>query len=214
MNIAEIRKKSKKKKEQLSDTLSELVTQEKTEVTERLPIPAHQENYEKKNDLESVNNIEFIDEENLYRKYSLKEAKELKEFLCFKLGEEEYGLDVSFVKEVIKNRPLTEVPKTLDFVLGIISIRGEVIPVFDIKKLLDIKSLTDSLYSKIIIIDFYGEKVSLLADSITQISKISIDEVSSTPLNLSGAKQEFIKGIALIDNKMIRILDLDKILNF
>lgn len=214
MNIAEIRKKSKKKKDSTVETLQEAVTQTKRDVTETLPIPAQKEDEKRDIDAEHIEDIEFIDEENLYRKYSLKEAKELKEFLCFRLGDEEYGLDINYVKEVIKNRPLTEVPKTMDFILGIISIRGEVIPVFDIKKLLDIQSGIDSISSKIIIIEFGGEKVSLLADAITQISKLSLDDINPTPLNISGAKQEFIKGIAMLGGKMVRILDLEKILNF
>ncbi|GAB4438333.1 MAG: hypothetical protein OHK0040_09800 [bacterium] len=214
MNIAEIRKKSKKKKDDTVETLQEVVAQTKRDVTETLPIPAKKEEENRDVATEQIEDIGFIDEENLYRKYSLKEAKELKEFLCFRLGDEEYGLDVSYVKEVIKNRPLTVVPKTMDFILGIISIRGEVIPLFDIKKLLDIQSGIDAISSKIVIIEFGGEKVSLLADAITQISKISLDEINPTPLNISGAKLEFIKGIAMLDGKMVRILDLEKILNF
>lgn len=212
MNIAEIRKKSKKKKEQTNNLIEEkqeIFTQEATHV---IPVAPKQELSEYKEQIDE--DIEFIDEENLYRKYSVKDTQELKEFLCFKLGEEEYAIDVGFVKEIIKNRPLTEVPKTLDFILGIISIRGEVMPVFDIKKLLDIPTLIDSVNSKIVIIEYCNEKISLIVDAITQIAKISMNDINPAPMNISGAKQEFIKGVALFNNRMIRMLDLEKILNF
>jgi len=212
MNIAEIRKKSKKKKEQnkaLVDEQSEVMSQENTEI---IPLSSKQEVAEYKE--EKTEEIEFIDEENLYRKYSVKDTKELTEFLCFKLGEEEYAIDVGFVKEIIKNRPITEVPKTLDFILGVISIRGDVMPVFDIKKLLDISSSIDSITSKIVIIEFGGERLSLVVDAITQIARISVKDITPAPMNISGAKQEFIKGVTLLNDRMIRMLDIEKILNF
>lgn len=212
MNIAEIRKKSKKKKEQPANLIEEKQEGFAQETTQVIPVPTKQEVSEYKEQIDD--DIEFIDEENLYRKYSVKDTRELKEFLCFELGEEEYAIDVSFVKEIIKNRPLTEVPKTLDFILGIISIRGEVMPVFDIKKLLDIQALTDSINSKIVIIEYCNEKISLIVDAITQIAKISTNDINPAPMNISGAKQEFIKGVALFNNRMIRMLDLEKILNF
>jgi len=212
MNIAEIRKKSKKKKEQnkaLVDEQSEIMSQENTEI---IPLSSKQEVAEYKE--EKTEEIEFIDEENLYRKYSVKDTKELTEFLCFKLGEEEYAIDVRFVKEIIKNRPITEVPKTLDFILGVISIRGDIMPVFDIKKLLDISSSIDSITSKIVIIEFGGERLSLVVDAITQIARISVKDITPAPMNISGAKQEFIKGVTLLNDRMIRMLDIEKILNF
>jgi len=212
MNIAEIRKKSKKKKEQnkaLVDEQSEVMSQENTEI---IPLSSKQEVAEYKE--EKTEEIEFIDEENLYRKYSVKDTKELTEFLCFKLGEEEYAIDVGFVKEIIKNRPITEVPKTLDFILGVISIRGDIMPVFDIKKLLDISSSIDSITSKIVIIEFGGERLSLVVDAITQIARISVKDITPAPMNISGAKQEFIKGVTLLNDRMIRMLDIEKILNF
>lgn len=217
MNIAEIRKKHKKKKE---DVLEKEVNKQpetaKEDIEKSPALPVQKETdvkvYEK--DLQDSTNINLIDEENLYRKYSLKEVKDLKEFLCFKLGDEEYAIDVRYVKEVIKNKPVTEIPKTIDFILGVISIRGEILPVFDIKKLLDIPFLSISFSSKFIIIDFNGEIVSLVVDEITQISKIATNDINPTPLNISGEKQEFIKGVAIINDKMIRLLDLEKLLNF
>ncbi len=211
MNIAEIRKKGKKKKEEKPD-IKELLEEKEQDKSVSLPVPAGQDI--EKEDTTGNETIDFIDEENLYKKYSLKETKDLKEFLCFRIGEEEYALHVSFVKEIIKNRPLTEVPKTIDFILGVISIRGEVLPVFDLKKLLDIPLTAISINSKIIIIDNNGEKVGLVVDGVTQILKISQDEIEETPMNISGAKKEFIKGITMKDNKMVRILDMEKILAF
>lgn len=207
MNIAEIRKKTKKKKEDV------LTVAKQAEQNAALPILAQAEVPET---IEKAfeEDVALIDEENLYNKYSAKEGRTVKEFLCFKLGNEEYGIDVSLAKEIIKNRAITEVPKTMNFILGVISIRGEVIPVFDLKKILDIETDVIAITAKIIIIDYNGEKVGLLVDSISQISKIPNDAIEATPINLTGAKQEFIKGVAMIDGKMIRILDIEKILNF
>ncbi|MCX7770947.1 MAG: chemotaxis protein CheW [Proteobacteria bacterium] len=217
MNIAEIRKKKKKteKKEQL----------EKEKIKEEIPFPTNNtlpipqikeerviEEYVDTN----VENLDFIDEESFYSNIQkVKEDKEKREFLCFLLGNEEYAIDLTIAKEVLKYREITHVPKTTDIILGIISIRGEVIPVFDIKKILGIEDIqTDEKNKKLILLKIENEPVCIIIDKITQIRKIYEEQIEPTPINVSITKQEFISGVVMIDGKMVRILNIENILSY
>jgi purine-binding chemotaxis protein CheW len=208
MNIAEIRKKTKKKKEHGQDSPDAI--ENLPVAAENLPVPANPETPRES----ALDVLNLIDEENFYIKYSRKDNKELKEFLCFKLGDEEYAIEITIAREIIKMRDITEVPKTADFIMGIVSIRGVVVPVFDIKKLLNIEDEKISITSKFVLLNHNGETVSICVDGITNIAKISLNEIEATPLNVSGAKQEFIRGVAIIGGRMIRILEIEKILDF
>lgn len=209
MDIAEIRKKAKKKKTEVIVSSSEEVKKIQKEEEEQLPVlPIVEE--KGINDLE----IELVDEDRLYKKISKKEDLEEKEYLCFKLGEEEYCLEISIANEIVKPKEITEVPKASDFILGVFSIRGEVLPLFDIKKLLDITDSAISVKPRFVIINFNNDKVGVCVDEITMIRKIPLKMIEQTPINIQGAKKEFIKGISIIDGKTLRILDIEKILSF
>lgn len=158
--------------------------------------------------------IGFVDEDLLYKKSSKTEFEDAIEYLCFKLGDEEYCLEVNIANEIIKPKEITEVPKAPDFILGVFSIRGEVLPLFDIKKLLNIKDSTISIKPRFIIITLNNDKVGICVDEITSIRKLPIKAIEQTPINIQGAKKEFIKGIVILNDKTLRILDIEKIMSF
>lgn len=216
MNIAEIRKKKKKtekkehKKESLNNGIS--VPPENT-----LPIPQIKEEslpeeYNEKN----IEKLDFIDEEAFYSNiHKVKEDKEKTEYLCFLLGNEEYAINVKIAQEVLKFREITPVPKTTDIILGIVAIRGDMIPVFDIKKILGIDDFDhDDKNKKLILLKIGNDSVCIIIDKIIQIRKISDDQIEPPPLNVSITKQEFIYGVAIMDGRMIRILNIEKILSY
>ncbi len=208
MDIAEIRKKAKKKRvdEKEPPVLTNMAEEE---IKQQLPVMPEPE---VKDLREPV--INFVDEDLLYKKLAKRTDEDTVEYICFKLGEEEYCLEVAIANEIIKPIEITEVPKSPDFILGVFSIRGEVLPLFDIKKLLDIKDTTISIKPRFIIVNFNNDKVGICVDEISSIRKISSKTIESTPINIQGAKKEFIKGIAIIDNKTLRILDIEKIMSF
>lgn len=217
LNIAEIRKK-KKKPEKIKKKNEYEEKEVKKLQEEVLPVPKSQEVLPDIPDILEENegvNIQLIDEEAFYLNRSKVEDKERQEYLCFLLGDEEYGVSVELAKEVLKYREITEVPKTTDIIIGIIAIRGEMVPVFDIKKLLAIEDDSkEKKGKKLVLFKILNESVCVIVDKITQIRKIAVNEILSTPMNINNAKQEFIKGVALIDKKYIRIIDIDKMLSF
>ena len=216
MNIAEIRKKKKKLKEKTKEEV--VIEKEKVEepyLNTTLPVPQNQETLPKVT-LTTDENIGFIDEDAFYATINRAiEVKEQKEFLCFLLGDEEYAIGIELTREVLKYREITEVPKTSEIILGIVAIRGEMIPVFDIGKLLGLEEkLCDLKGKKLILLNINGESLCILVDRITMIRKIVEDAIEPPPMNLNLTKQEFISGVALIDGKMVRILNIENMLSY
>lgn len=217
MNIAEIRKKKKKTEKKHQDNKETCAKEIPVPPDNTLPIPQIQEEKIPEEYTESnVENLDLIDEEALYSNiHKVKEDKEKTEYLCFLLGDEEYAIDVKLAKEVLKLREITPVPKTTDIILGIVAIRGEMIPVFDIKKILGIDSIDyDEKNKKIVLIKIENDPVCIIIDQIIQIRKISQDQIEPSPINVSITKQEFINGVVMLEDKMIRILNIEKILSY
>jgi len=217
LNIAEIRKK-KKKIEKKEQEAKEILSKELPVPPDNtLPIPHKQEEKLPEEYTETnVETLDFIDEESFYSNiHKIKEDKEKNEYLCFLLGNEEYGIDVTIAKEVLKFKEITPVPKTTDIILGIVAIRGEMIPVFDIKKILGIEDPHyDEKNKKLILLKVGNDSLCIVIDKIIQIRKISKDQIEPTPLNVSITKQEFIYGVVILDGKIIRILNIEKMLSY
>ncbi len=215
MNIAEIRKKKKKLKERTKEEIIEREKAQEPQLDTTLPVPQNHETLPQETIISGAN-IDFIDEDTFYATINRAiEVKKQREFLCFLLGDEEYAISIGLTREVLKYREITEVPKTSEIILGIVAIRGEMIPVFDIAKVLGLEEkFCDLRGKKLILLKINGESLCIVVDKITMIRKIAEDEIEPPPMNLNLTKQEFIKGVALSDGKMVRILDIEHMLSY
>lgn len=135
------------------------------------------------------------------------------EWLTFFLGNEEYALDIAGVSEIIKIREITDIPRAPEFILGIISLRGIIIPVFDLKKRLKLGAGEPTPASRIIVCQRGERAAGLLVDSITQVVRISDGAIEPPPSVLSGLDRELIEGVGRIQGRMLILLDLANVLN-
>lgn len=135
------------------------------------------------------------------------------EWLSFSLGSEEYALDIAGVNEIIKPREITDIPRVPEFILGIISLRGIIVPVFDLRKRLKlgISELTPA--SRIIVCQRGERATGLLVDSITQVVRIPASLVEPPPAVFSGFDRELLEGVGRIHGRMLILLNLDNVLN-
>lgn len=135
------------------------------------------------------------------------------EFLCFRLGDEEYGVNIMEIKEIIKPRELTEVPRTPDFVDGVLSLRGVIVPVFDMRKRLGMSLEYDKSQERIIIVRCGEGLHGLRVDRVTDVVRIGEGGREATPSVLEGVAREFVGGIGRSDGRMIIILDICKVVD-
>jgi purine-binding chemotaxis protein CheW len=140
-------------------------------------------------------------------------AEILCEWLTFRLGSEEYALDIVGVGEIIKLREITDIPRVPEFILGIISLRGIIVPIFDLRKRLKLGAGELTAASRIIVCQWGARSAGLLVDSITQVVRISAGGVEPPPTVLSGVDRELLKGVGRIQGRMLILLDLANVLN-
>lgn len=138
----------------------------------------------------------------------------MNEVVAFRLGDEEFCLDIANVREIKEMMPITRVPNAPDFIEGVINLRGQITAVIDLKKKLgyyDEGTLEDK---NIIIADIKGETVGIIVDSVSDVLTLSEDEIEQPPKMLaSKVDTKFIKGIAKINNgeRLLIMLDLEKL---
>lgn len=133
------------------------------------------------------------------------------QLVCFMFADEEYAVDITNVQEVIRIPKITHIPQMPDFTLGIINIRGNIIPVFDLRKKFGLHEKEADDQSKIIIVNVNNSKICFLVDKILNNVKITTSSIVPTPNVKMKIKRECIKGIGKFEDRMIIILDLFKL---
>ena len=140
---------------------------------------------------------------------------ETTQFLTFELEGDIFALDISKVREVLDFTKVTKVPQTPDFMLGVINLRGTVVPVVDMRLKFGMSKADTSLNTCIIIVEIEidGETTVLgaLADSVQEVMDLDPDQIEPPPRLGTRLKTKFIKGMGKRDNRFIIILDIDKV---
>ncbi len=136
------------------------------------------------------------------------------QYLTFKLKEEVYALDISKVREVLDFTAITKVPQTPDYMLGVINLRGSVVPVVDMRLKFGMSKTEATVNTCIIIVEvnFDDELIILgaLADSVKEVLELAPDQIEPPPRIGTGLKTKFISGMGRKENEFIIILDIDK----
>jgi purine-binding chemotaxis protein CheW len=133
------------------------------------------------------------------------------ELLSFRLGGEVYAVLVADVREVLKNYHLTTVPNTPDYILGVMSLRGAMMPVIDLCKRFGLAPRTNDEKSRIVVVSSADEEVGLLVDQVTGVFRVLPNEIKPVPENLEQGA-EFLRGIVRTADRLHILLDLGKAL--
>jgi len=140
------------------------------------------------------------------------EEEEQLQLLTFLLGQEEYALNIMDIKEIIRPREVTEVPKTPDYIQGILSLRGTIIPVFDVDKRLGLSTGTRDSENRIVVVKWQEHLFGLLVDRVVQVLKIPISRIEPPPEIIGGVEGEFLRGVGKLEDRLIILLNLVRIL--
>jgi purine-binding chemotaxis protein CheW len=135
------------------------------------------------------------------------------EFLCFKVSDEVYGIDIMDIKELIKPREVTEVPRAPSFVSGVISLRGVIIPIIDMLDRLGLARETDTGRERVIVVKQGESFCGLLVDEIIQVVRVVRNDIEAAPTVLEGIDRDFVTGIGRAAGRMIILLNLGNIIN-
>ena len=143
-----------------------------------------------------------------------KSMVEAVQLVNFRLREEEFGVDIGSVREITKVGDITHIPEAPAFIQGVTNLRGQIIAVIDLAKQFGFASpeqLSDS--SRIVVTEVDGQTIGMLVDEVPGVLNLPGENIEATPeLIQTKIKKDYIKGVGKIDNKLIVILDLDKVL--
>jgi len=133
-------------------------------------------------------------------------------YLTFHLGEEDYGLEIRHVIEIVVMQEITTVPDMPDFVIGVINLRGQVISVIDIRTRfkLEVREYDDR--TCIIVVRINDVSVGIIVDTVNEVINIPESQVDPPPRTHSGIKSSYIKGMGKISQNVKILLDIEKIL--
>lgn len=134
-------------------------------------------------------------------------------YLTFVLGDEEYGLEILKVREIIGVMEITSVPQTPEFIKGVINLRGKVIPVIDLRLKFGMKPAEYTEETCIIVVDIGKALMGILVDTVSEVLDIAKDQIEPPPSFGSRIQTEFILGMGKIKGKVKILLEIDKVLS-
>jgi len=145
------------------------------------------------------------------------ESDLLRQIVIFRIGKEEFGVDILMVQEIIRLPRITPIPNAPAFIVGVLNLRGRVIPVIDLRQRLRIQGNRveiDDKRTRILIIDLDTHVTGFIVDAVSEVMKVPAREIEPTPhLVVSSVDAEYIKGMIKSQNRLIVFLDFRRILN-
>jgi len=136
----------------------------------------------------------------------------MRQFVKFSVGDEEFGVDITQTREIIKLQDVLKVPNTPPYIEGLTNLRGKVLTVFNLRKRLGFYDRDFDENSKIIIVNYNEMDIGFTVDLVSEILRIPEDNVESTPPAISGIDRKFLSGVAKVNDKLILLLDLKNVL--
>ncbi|MEE8122370.1 MAG: chemotaxis protein CheW, partial [Anaerolineales bacterium] len=127
------------------------------------------------------------------------------------LANESYGLDIADVEGIIKMQAITTLPQAPAFVVGVISLRGKLLPVVDLRKRLGLPQEDATIDTRIIVVDIYGAK-GRVVDSVSEVLNVPVEAIEPPSPVVTTVGSDFIKGIAKVEDRLVNLLDLAKAL--
>lgn len=143
---------------------------------------------------------------------TLKQDNELLQLVTFGIGEEEFGIDILKVQEIIRTMAITKVPNSPPHVEGVINLRGKVIPIIDLRSRFLLESKQHDRQTRIIVVDLHSVVIGFVVDGVSEVLRIQSNTVEPPPPVVSGIESEYIKGVGKLDNHLLILLDLDKLI--
>lgn len=133
------------------------------------------------------------------------------QFVVFKLGNEEYGIDIMQVKEIVPYKEPVRVPNTPGFIEGIVNLRGEIIPIVNLKKRFNIPGESINEETRVIVMNIDSKQIGFIVDDASEVITISSDNIETAPDIIAGIERKYITGIGKIEERILILLDLDKL---
>lgn len=126
----------------------------------------------------------------------------------FNIGAEEYGVDISQIQEIIRMVEITRVPRTPAFMEGVINLRGQLIPIIDLRARFGMERIAPTKNTRIIVTDVGTKRVGIIVDSASEVLTIPIEAIEQAPEMIAGVGADYLQGVGKVGARLIILLDL------
>ncbi|MBS1257395.1 MAG: Chemotaxis protein CheW [Candidatus Scalindua arabica] len=134
-------------------------------------------------------------------------------FLTFICGEEVYGIEILKVREIIKLMDITTVPRTPDYLKGVINLRGKVIPIINLRSKFSMQEIEHTQETCIIVVEVNQTSIGIIVDSVSEVSNIKGGEIEDAPHLGQDVDTNFILGLGKTKERIVILLDIEKVLS-
>lgn len=135
---------------------------------------------------------------------------EILQFVTFKIGNEEYGIDILKVQEINRIVDITPVPNSPHYIEGVMNLRGRVIPVVNLRKMFGLGSKEWDNTSRIIVVDV-GVILGMMVDSVSEVLRVSSNIIDPPPSMTTNISSEYVKGIGKLNDRLLILIDIDRL---
>jgi purine-binding chemotaxis protein CheW len=139
-------------------------------------------------------------------------AGDEQQLVVFHLGAELYGVEIARVHEIIRLMQVTRVPRAPSFVEGVINLRGKVIPVVDLRRRFGLPQADHTRASRIVVVELSDHVVGIIVDGVSEVLRVNTATIEPPSPVVAGIDSEYLSGIAKVDEQLIILLDLDRVL--
>jgi purine-binding chemotaxis protein CheW len=135
-----------------------------------------------------------------------------REFIVFRLGNQDYCIDIMHVREIRGWTPTTPIPHSQPYMLGVINLRGAVLPILDLASRFGLPRAQPHVRSTIVVVEARSQLAGLLVESVSDIVGVSEDMIQATPEVTSALAREFVKGVIAFEGNMVSLVSTERIL--
>jgi purine-binding chemotaxis protein CheW len=135
------------------------------------------------------------------------------QIVVFRIGGEEFGVDVFSVLEILRHQPVTAVPRAPAFVEGVIDVRGTLIPLVDLRKRFELEEAPVDGQTRIVVTQFGEERLGLVVDAVSEVLRVPESAISEPPAYVRGLAAEYVRGMARLEGRLVVLLDIERILS-
>ena len=133
--------------------------------------------------------------------------------VSFKLGSEEYGVDIAQVQEINRMVAVTHVPRAPQFMEGVINLRGQLIPIIDLRTRFAMPRTEHTKNTRIVVTEIGSKRVGMVVDSVSEVLRLPVEQIEAAPEMITGVDTEYIRGVGKIEDRLIILLDLARIIS-
>ncbi|MGC4005126.1 MAG: chemotaxis protein CheW [Pirellulales bacterium] len=142
------------------------------------------------------------------------EASGTIQLVSFRLGAEEYGIEITKVQEIILLGEITRIPQTPSYIKGLINLRSSVIPILDLRLRFGLSEEAPTDSTRIMVVNVEGRTLGVIVDAVSEVLRVNSSHISPPPPTVAALGKDYLTGLAKLDNRLLILLNIDRLFSF